>query len=110
MRKARHPLFQVWNMPCPYRPHDKMWRSQSFEPVALAVVELLVDRRPNEPLQRFDALPHGQIDRHGRLLRVTDGARIVPVVLEAPDESLATLRESIDAIEIRHERRHARII
>src|SRR5580693_6278052 len=97
-------------MPGWYRPHDEMWRPRLLEPISLAVVELLVDCPPHEALKRFHALPHRQIDRHGRVARRTDGSRIVAVVLEPPHEPLAALGESIDAIEIGHERRHARIV
>src|SRR5271154_5644684 len=103
-------LVQIWNMPGRYRPHDEMRRRRLFEPFTLAVVELLVDRHPDKALQRLDALPHRQVDRHGRVARRTDGSRIVAVVLEPPHESLAALGESVDAIEVRHERRHARIV
>src|SRR5580698_2277399 len=110
MIEPRHRLFQIRNMPSRYRPHDKMRCLGLLKPFALAVVDLLVDRRPDEALQRFDTLPNRQIDRHGWVARRTHGGCIVAVVLEAPHESFAALRESIDAIEIHHERRHARIV
>src|SRR3984957_9129119 len=110
VRKPPRRLFQVWNMPGWYRPHDEMRRPRLFEPISLAVVELLVDCHPHKALKRFYTLPHRQVDRHGRVARRTDGSRIVAVVLEPPHEPLAALSESIDAIEVRHERRHARII
>src|ERR1700678_59091 len=97
-------------MPGWYRPHDEMRRPSLFEPISLAVVELLVDCRPHKALKRFHALPDRQVDRHGRVAGRTDGSRIVAVVLEAPHEPLAALGESVDAIEVRHERRHARIV
>src|ERR1700722_15704398 len=103
-------LFKVRNMPGRYRPHDEIRGLGLLEPVALAVVELLVDRRPDEPFQRFDTLPDRQIDRHGRVARRTDGGCIVALVLEAPHEPFAALRESVDAIEVHHEPRHARIV
>src|SRR6202167_3839029 len=110
MIEPLHRLFQVWNMPGWYRPHDEMRRAKLFEPVALTIVELLVDCRPHKALERFHAPPHRQIDRHGQVARRTDGSRIVAVVLEPPHEPLAALSESVDAIEVRHERRHARIV
>src|SRR6202034_3077414 len=110
MLEPLHRLFQVWNMPGWYRPHDEMRRAKLFEPVALTIVELLVDCRPHKALKRFHALPHRQVDRHGRVARRTDGSRIVAVVLEPPHEPLAALSENVDAIEVRHERHHARIV
>src|SRR5580700_5484250 len=93
-----------------YRPHDEMRHPRLFEPISLAVVELLVDCRPHKALERFHALPHREVNRHGWVARGTDSSRIVAVVLEPPHEPLAALGESVDAIEVRHERRHARII
>src|ERR1700722_20140949 len=87
-----------------------MRRPRVFEPISLAVVELLVDCRPHKALQRFHALPRRQVDRHRRVAHRTDGSRIVAVVLEPPHEPFAALGESVDAIEVRHERRHARIV
>src|SRR5260370_30164128 len=57
MFEPRLRLVQVWDVPGQYRPHDEMRRREPFEPPALAIVELLVARRPNETLQRLDALP-----------------------------------------------------
>ena len=73
---------------------------QWLEPFGLAIVELLVHRRPDEALERFNAFPDGQVHRHGRVSRGTDRGRIVALVLEAPDESFAALRESVDPVEI----------
>src|SRR5580693_7204482 len=97
-------------MPGWYRPHDEMRRPRLLEPISLAVVELLVDCHPHKALKRFYTLPHRQVDRHGRVARRTDGSRIVAVVLKPPHEALAALGESVDAIEVRHERRHAQIV
>src|ERR1700722_12611125 len=110
MSEPRRRLIQVWNMPGRDRPHNEMRSLKVFEPFALAAVQLFVDRCPNEALERFDTVPHRQIDRHGRVARRADGGCIVAVVLEAPHESFAALRESIDAIEVPHERRHPRVI
>src|ERR1700722_2343508 len=110
MVEPRRRFFQVRNMPRRYRPHHEMRRLRIFEPFALAAVELLVNRRPDEALERFDTLPNRQIDRHGWVARRTDGGCIVAVVLEAPHESFAALRERVDEIEVPHERRHARIV
>src|ERR1700690_1009547 len=110
MMEPLHRLFQVWNMPGWYRPHDEMRRAKLFEPVALTIVELLVHCRPHKALERFHALPHRQIDRHGQVARRTDGSRIVAVVLEPPHEPLAALSESVDTIEVRPERSHPGIV
>src|SRR5690242_5941798 len=91
VREPPHRLFEIRNMSGLYRPHDEMGRRQPFEPVALAVVDLLVDRRPDEALERLDALPHREVDRHGRIARGTDRRGVVALILEPPHESLAAL-------------------
>src|SRR5579871_3051561 len=98
--KPAHRLGQVGNVSGGDSPHHEMRRRKFLEPVALTIVDLLVDGRPDKALKRFDAFPHREIDRHRRIALRSDGGRIVAVVLEPPYEPLAALGEGIDPIEI----------
>src|SRR5271166_5116222 len=100
-------LFENRNMPGRYRPDDEMRRRELFEPPALAIVELLMDRRPDEAFQRFDALPYRHVDEHGGVVERPQRGRVVAFVLEPPDEPGAPLGEGVDAIEVIHELDHA---
>src|SRR5271166_595738 len=110
MVEPRLRLRNVRNMPWRYRPHDKMRRRQFLEPAALAIVELLVDRCPDEALERFDAFPDRHVDEHIRVVEGPKRGCVVALVLQPPDESRTPFRERIDAIEIVHEPGHTRII
>src|SRR5208282_2186114 len=110
MCEPRHCFVKVRNMPGLDRPQHEMRPRQCLEPFGLAIVELLVHRRPNEALQRFNTFPHRQVDRRGWVSRGADRGCIVALVLEAPHESLAALCESVDPVEIPHKPRHPRIV
>lgn len=103
-------LFKAGDMAGGDRPHDEMRRSVLVEPLALAVVELLMHSVPDENLQGLDALPHREIDRHIRIGKGAEGSGVIALVLQPPDKARCALGNGVDAVEIGHEIGEARIV
>ena len=91
-------------------PQDKIGTMEFLEPFVLATVKPPVHGPPNEPLQRFNILPYGHIDQHGRIRKWPGAGRISAVILITPNKPRAALRKFIDECKIIHEVRHAGII
>src|SRR5271169_2346640 len=89
-------LGKVRDMPDRDRPHDEMRSGELLEPGAFAIIELLVNRRPDKLLERLDAFPDRHVDQHVRIVERPKRGRIVALVLEPPDESGAALGERVD--------------
>src|SRR5262249_5207157 len=49
-------------------PENEIGAVELLEPFCLAVVEACVHGLPDELLQRLDALPHGHVDQHARVI------------------------------------------
>src|SRR5262249_22922676 len=91
-------------------PHHEIALVHALEPLVAAAVEAFVHRLPDEPLERLDAVPYRQVDRHARIAGEragVDGASAV--VLIAPDKSWAALGQAVHEREVVDEVRHARI-
>src|SRR5262249_62268501 len=84
--------------------------ADALGPLGRAAVESLVDRLPDEPRERRDAVPYRQVDRHARIAGEragVDGA--CAVVLIAPDKSWAAPGQAVHEREVVDEVRHTRI-
>src|SRR5262245_43858007 len=91
-------------------PHHEVAFDTALEPLMAMAIEALMHRLPYEALQRLDAVPYREIDRHAWIAvewtRV-DGASAV--VLVTPDESWAALGQTVHEGKIVDELRHARV-
>src|SRR5437763_4649761 len=91
-------------------PHDEVALVHALEPFMALAIKAFVPRLPYEALERLDAVPYREVDRHARIAvertRV-DGASAV--VLVAPDKSWAALGQAVHKSKIVDELRHARV-
>src|SRR5262245_32372451 len=77
-------------------PHDEVALVHALEPLMAMAVEAFMHRLPYEALERLDAVPYREVDRHPRIAverTGVDGASAV--VLIAPDKSWAALGQAI---------------
>src|SRR5579863_2976934 len=96
-RQMFDPLFRLdqgWPMTGQNPPHDRMRTIQLVEPFLTPAVEALVDGLPDETLERLDAFPYRQIDRHLRVGERPEIRGVAAVVLEPPDKTSAALGEA----------------
>src|SRR5262249_36770920 len=104
-------LRDAWPMADRHMPEDEIRFIEPFEPFVLARIKAGVHGLPDEFLQRLDALPYRHVDRHPRIAGVRAGVgRIAARVRVAPNEAGRTVGQRVDAREIVHEIRHARIV
>ena len=94
-------------------PHHEVHLAQDLEPLAPALIEADVQGVPDEPLQRADVLPDGQVRDEPRValelgLGVA-GARLARA-LHDPDEARHPLAEPVHPIQRRHELGHPRVV
>src|SRR4029450_744327 len=57
-------LLSRWPMAGWHPPHHEIALVHSLEPLMTAAIEAFVHRLPNKPLERLDAVPCRQVDRH----------------------------------------------
>src|SRR5690242_10856977 len=91
-------------------PHHEVALVHALEPFMPLPIKAFVHRLPYEALERLDAIPYREVDRHARIAVERTGVDGSSAgVLIAPDKSRAALGQTVHKRKIVDELRHARV-
>jgi len=91
------------NVACRYPPEAVAGLSHLLEPLGAIAKDAGVIGFIRVIPQRFDALPHGHIDDHKRVIIVGDVCGVAGARLQAPDKTRRRIGQGIDGLELSDE-------